>query len=187
MWGLWRQKQVYQAWISDTEYCGMQLLIPAWGTCFWHQSPHISRVPVNQPWMMWAMNLIRTHYISKTKHSTAKPRAYCTRNTGHAKFWWFLRYLTNVYHGYYVALHYNIFRTFSQVNLPELGDQCSVNSFVNRVPYLMWQLYDKICYPRSQIMDTIARFCLCVCEMQSLIHALTRSGTITWLFKWQRK
>ena len=28
-------------WLHPTEYCGMQLQIPVWDTCFWHRSPHI--------------------------------------------------------------------------------------------------------------------------------------------------
>ena len=28
-------------WLHPTEYCGMQLLIPAWVMRFWHQNPHI--------------------------------------------------------------------------------------------------------------------------------------------------
>ena len=36
IWGLWCQKQVSQA-----VFCGMQLLVHAWYTCFWHQIPHI--------------------------------------------------------------------------------------------------------------------------------------------------
>ena len=36
--------QVSQAGISNciSKYCRMQLLIPAWDTCFWHQSPHFT-------------------------------------------------------------------------------------------------------------------------------------------------
>ena len=64
IWGLWCQKQVSQAGISNCipqywvryfaefqtfeippkyliHYCGMQLLIHAWDTCFWYQSLHI--------------------------------------------------------------------------------------------------------------------------------------------------
>ena len=45
IWGLRRQKQVFQAGISNCipqEFCGMRLLIPAWDTCFLHQSHHLS-------------------------------------------------------------------------------------------------------------------------------------------------
>ena len=29
-------------YLHPTENCGMQLLIPAWDTCFWHQSPQLT-------------------------------------------------------------------------------------------------------------------------------------------------
>ena len=36
--------------LHPTEYCGMQVSIPAWNTCFWLQSPHIYEPFHHQTW-----------------------------------------------------------------------------------------------------------------------------------------
>ena len=46
-----------------TLFCGMQLLILAWATCFWHQSHHISQ------WVAfkrWCCDIMRLRYVKRT-------------------------------------------------------------------------------------------------------------------------
>ena len=33
-------------WLHPTVNCGIQLLIPAWDTCFWHQSPYMTQINI---------------------------------------------------------------------------------------------------------------------------------------------
>ena len=39
--------------LHPTVFCGMQLFIPAWDTCFWHQSPQIMSLFRHSQWNSW--------------------------------------------------------------------------------------------------------------------------------------
>ena len=45
----WRVYMKYYH-LSPTEYCGMQLIIPVWDTCFWHQSNQLNPNEKNTAW-----------------------------------------------------------------------------------------------------------------------------------------
>ena len=43
----------WDMWLHSTIFCGMQLLIHAWDTCFWQQSPHFQKCMILMPVIGW--------------------------------------------------------------------------------------------------------------------------------------
>ena len=68
IWGISCQKQVSQAGITNyiPRWTAGLLLIPAWDTCFWQQSPHIYASPDLNEWWFF--------HVQDKRHIFSQPR-----------------------------------------------------------------------------------------------------------------